>query len=88
MLCLLALAHLSLLFCRYYGYGYSNVFAADVYEHMRNSPGGLLSVATGTKLRDGILAPNAERPAMELLEGFLGRQPNIDAFCRRLGLKA
>lgn len=70
----------------YYGYGWSDVYAADVFETMRKSKDGLISAKTGGKLRDCILAPCATRPGMEMLREFLGREPNSAAWCQRMGI--
>lgn len=45
----------------YYGYGWSDVYAADVFAAMKSSSAGLLSAETGARLRDEILGPCASR---------------------------
>jgi len=69
----------------YYSYRWSDVYAADIFEAMLGSEGGLLSPATGTKLRDAILGPCASVPGGQMLRTFLGREPNADAWCKRNG---
>lgn len=68
----------------YYGYGWSDVYAADIFGAMLAR--GLLSTETGQKLRDDILGPCATRPGDELLRAFLGREPSADAWCERNGV--
>ena len=70
----------------YYGYGWSDVFAADVFEAMLRSPSGLLSAETGARLRDEILGPCATRSGGDMVKAFLGREPTADAWCRRNGI--
>ena len=70
----------------YYGYGWSDVYAADVYEAMASDKAGPVSAANGQRLRDEILGPCATRPGMDMLKNFLGREPNADAWCKRKGV--
>jgi len=72
----------------YYGYGWSDVYAADVFNAMLCSPSGLLSHETGQKLRDEILGPCATRSGGDMLQSFLGRAPSSDAWCERNGIPA
>eukprot|EP00808_Paulinella_micropora_P022445 g75124.t1 len=74
----------------YYGYGWADVFAADVYEGLTStditsssSPSLFPSPTKGAHLRDTLLAPCASRPAMQMLTSFLGRAPSEDAWLRR-----
>ena len=48
-----------------YGYGWSDVFAADLFHSMRISQEGALSFATGQRLRKEILAPCATKSGDE-----------------------
>eukprot|EP00927_Polykrikos_kofoidii_P008136 TRINITY_DN13375_c0_g1_i1.p1 TRINITY_DN13375_c0_g1~~TRINITY_DN13375_c0_g1_i1.p1 ORF type:complete len:762 (-),score=126.38 TRINITY_DN13375_c0_g1_i1:107-2311(-) len=70
----------------YYGYGWSDVYAADVFEVMRSSRGGALSAEVGAKLRQQILGPCASRSGDEMLHAFLEREPTVDAWCRFKGV--
>lgn len=72
----------------YYGYGWSDVYAADLFSAMLSSSEGLLSVQTGHRLRDEILRPCATRGGAEMLRRFLGRDPLPDAWCERNGIPA
>merc|ERR1712217_578651 len=69
----------------YYGYMWSDVYAADVFNTMITSPDGALSAKTGGRLRDEILGPCATRSGMDMLRAFLGRDPTADAWCERNG---
>jgi len=70
----------------YYGYGWSDVFAADIFEAMRDSEEGPLSAATGQRLRAEILGPCATKAGSDMLRAFLGREPSLDAWCRMKGI--
>jgi len=72
----------------YYGYGWADVYAADLFQHMKSNPAGLLSKKAGEHLRDHILKPCATVPAKELLHNFLGRDPSVEAWCQRKGLSS
>merc|ERR1712032_627403 len=54
----------------YYGYGWSDVYAADVFAAMANAQDDLVSPANGQRLRDEILGPCSTRPGMEMLKNF------------------
>lgn len=66
----------------YYGYLWSEVFAADMFT--RFEAGGLLSPQVGGAYRSWILERGNLVEAKELLKGFLGREPNSQAFFRKL----
>ncbi|KAG2069924.1 zincin [Suillus decipiens] len=62
----------------YYGYTYSLVFAADMYATVfKKDP---LNPALGKLYRDKILLMGGSRDEMDLLQDFLGRSPNSNAF--------
>ncbi|KAH9002641.1 Metalloprotease [Lactarius hatsudake] len=66
----------------YYGYSYSLVFAADMYQTVfKEDP---LDVTRGDRYRKSILQPGGSREELESLEEFLGRPPNSDAFMKEL----
>lgn len=44
-----------------YGYGWSDVYAADLFHTMQTSEAGALSSATGRRLREEILGPCATK---------------------------
>lgn len=68
----------------YYGYLWSEVYAADMFEHFRSL--GLLSPEAGQRFRELVLAPGATRDELQLVRDFLGREPSPRAFVRQLGL--
>jgi len=68
----------------YYGYLWSEVIAQDLYTRFQQE--GVTSKNTGMDYRHLILEPGNEIPEMELVEKFLGRKYNQDAFLRSLGL--
>ncbi|MES3038114.1 MAG: M3 family metallopeptidase [Bdellovibrionota bacterium] len=68
----------------YYGYLWSNVFAFDMYTKFQASN---LGPEVGYKYRKTILEMGNTRDADKLLQAFLGRKPNSDAFFKFLGIK-
>jgi thimet oligopeptidase len=69
----------------YYGYLWSEVFAADMYT--RFEEGGVLNPQLGRRYRDTILALGRSSEPDVLLEQFLGRPANDRAFLRKLGVE-
>lgn len=69
-----------------YGYGWSDVYAADLFHTMQVSESGALSSATGQRLRKEILGPCATKTGDEMLKNFLGREPSVEAWCALKGL--
>lgn len=66
----------------YYGYSYSLVFAADMYQTVfKEDP---LDPARGDRYRKSILIPGGSREELDSLEELLGRPPNSDAFMKEL----
>lgn len=69
----------------YYGYLWSEVYAADMFT--RFEAAGLLSPKMGARYRKEILEPGNMRDAKDLIRSFLGREPSQKPFYRKLGLK-
>jgi len=69
----------------YYGYLWAEVFAQDMFTRFETE--GLLNSQVGSDYRKWILEPGGEKPPLELIKGFLGREPNSEAFLKSLGLK-
>ncbi|MCZ7532466.1 MAG: Zn-dependent oligopeptidase [Acidimicrobiia bacterium] len=68
----------------YYGYLWSMVYGDDMFSVFESE--GVLSPEVGRRYRKEILAPGSSRDAMEHLRAFLGREPNADAFMKKIGL--
>jgi thimet oligopeptidase len=61
----------------YYGYMWSQVLALDMLSAF---DGKLMNADVGRRYRQTILASGGQRPPQALVEAFLGRKPNSDAF--------
>jgi thimet oligopeptidase len=61
----------------YYGYMWSQVLALDMLSAF---DGKLMNPAVGQRYRQTILTSGGQRQPHALVEAFLGRQPNSDAF--------
>lgn len=70
----------------YYGYKWSEVFAADMY-HTKFSANPLDSTA-GAEYRDKVIGRGGSRDQWESLKDFLGREPNNIAFLKEMGITA
>lgn len=68
----------------YYGYLWSEVFAADIFQQFKNQ--GIFNGKLGRDYRNKVLAPGGSRSEMESLIDFLGREPNNEAFMEQMGL--
>lgn len=76
--------HLSSYGANYYGYLWSKVYAQDMFSIFEKN--GVLSPATGVKYRKLILEKGATEEETTMLQNFLGRKPNSNAFLRSMGL--
>ncbi len=70
----------------YYGYMWSLVYAADMFQRFQEL--GMLSPEAGRYYRTHILAPGGTIDEMEMVEKYLGRKPDKKAFLAYLGLRA
>ena len=68
----------------YYGYLWSEVFAADLFTRFARE--GVLNPSTGRDYRNIILAKGRTEDPDQLLREFLGRDPSEDAFLRQIGV--
>ena len=68
----------------YYGYLWSRVFGDDMFTRFEEPEASVSSV--GAEYRRQILEPGGTADADQLIQRFLGREPNADAFLRELGL--
>lgn len=72
----------------YYGYLWSEVYAADMFMSMfKESEGGILDTTVGMQYRKKILAVGGTKDGMEIISDFLGREPNNKAFLKLKGLE-
>ena len=75
----------------YYSYKWAEVLSADAYsafEEAAQAGGNILSIETGRKFQQEILAMGGSRPAIESFKAFRGREPSIDALLRHNGMAA
>mgnify|MGYP001608106744 CR=1 FL=1 len=70
----------------YYGYLWSEVFAADMFT--RFAAEGVLNGKVGREYRDRVLARGRTVEPSVLLKDFLGREPNETAFLKMIGIAA
>lgn len=68
----------------YYGYMWSRVYASDMFTRFEKE--GVLNEKTGFDYRTHILEKGSSQKEIELVEAFLGREPNNEAFLREIGL--
>lgn len=68
----------------YYGYLWSKVYAQDMFQRFEKN--GLLNPEAGQYYRSRILARGGAMDAMDMVRDYLGREPNMDAFLKDLGL--
>ena len=71
---------------KYYGYLWSQVFAADMFA-TRFEKEGIFCPTVGADYRRHILEPGGTMDAEEMLRNFLGRNPTSDAFFKASGLE-
>jgi thimet oligopeptidase len=69
----------------YYGYLWSKVMAQDMFTRFEKE--GVLNPKTGMAYRHIVLEPGGLREPGELLQEFLGRPLNYDAFYRDIGIE-
>ncbi|MBI3563839.1 MAG: Zn-dependent oligopeptidase [Elusimicrobia bacterium] len=62
----------------YYAYLWSKVFAQDIFTLFKAA--GVVSPEVGARYRKEILEVGSERPEMDSLRAFLGREPSEQAF--------
>jgi len=77
-----AFGHLNGYASGYYTYGWSRVIAADLFSRFKAA--GLRDPETAMAYRRLVLEPGGSKPAAELVEDFLGRPVNSEAFRNEL----
>lgn len=83
MIC--SFGHLNGYAANYYGYLWSKVYAEDMFSVFKKN--GVMDTATGIRYRKEILEKGGSVQETEMVEKFLGRKPNSDAFLESLGIK-
>ena len=68
----------------YYSYLWSNVYALNIYERFRKD--GLSNQKTGRDYKHWILEQGNMQDGSVLLRGFLGHEPGMEPFYKRLGI--
>ena len=68
----------------YYGYMWSEVFGDDMFSRFEND--GVTNPEVGMAYRRAILEKGGTVDPDEMLREFLGREPNNEAFLRKLGI--
>lgn len=69
----------------YYGYLWSLVYASDMFQRFREL--GIMNPEAGLYYRKKILSRGSSVEEMELVRDYLGREPNMQAFLKHLGLE-
>lgn len=69
----------------YYGYLWSKVYATDMFSRFKEK--GLLDSVVGGEYRKWILEKGSSVEEMDLLKGFLNREPSNEPFLGEIGVK-
>ena len=69
----------------YYGYLWSNMYAADMFTRFAKE--GILNKKTGADYKKWILEKGGSMSEIELVKGFLGRTPSNEAFLKEVGVE-
>jgi len=77
--------HLNGYAANYYGYLWSKVYAQDMFSVFKKN--GIMDNAIGIRYRKEILEKGATVEEIDMVETFLGRTPNSNAFLESLGIK-
>ena len=70
----------------YYGYLWSEAFAADLFSEFEGKRPNVCDPALGRKYKDMILAPCATVAGDDMLSNFLGREASLKPFLKRMGV--
>ncbi|MGH2570348.1 MAG: M3 family metallopeptidase [bacterium] len=80
-----AFGHLTGYEAGYYGYQWSLVYACDMFQRFKEL--GMLDPAAGAYYRDKILSKGGSLDGMDLVRGYLGREPDFGAYLEHLGIE-
>ena len=80
-----AFGHLTGYQAGYYGYLWSLVYAEDMFQRFQEL--GMLSPKAGREYRKTILARGGTVDEMQMVREFLGREPRMEPFLKKLGLE-
>ena len=80
-----AFGHLTGYQAGYYGYQWSLVYASDMFQRFQEL--GMLSPDAGMYYRRKILSRGGSMDGLDLVRDYLGREPNMDAYLKHLGLE-
>ncbi len=80
-----AFGHLNGYQAGYYGYQWSLVYACDMFQRFKEK--GMLSPEAGDYYRRNILARGGTADGLDLVKGYLGREPTMEPYLRHLGLQ-
>ncbi len=69
----------------YYSYKWAEVLDADAFKHFKEK--GIFNRETAASFRKNILEKGGTDKPMNLYKSFRGKEPTIDAFLERSGLK-
>ena len=69
----------------YYGYKWAEVLDADAFKHLKGT--GIFNRETAASFRKNILEKGGTDKPLNLYRNFRGKEPTIDAFLERSGLK-
>ncbi|MGI8965889.1 MAG: M3 family metallopeptidase, partial [Limisphaerales bacterium] len=70
----------------YYGYAWADAIAADMATVFEKSPGGYFDKEVGSRLREEIYAVGDSRDVNISIQKFLGREPSLEPFLKKLGI--
>lgn len=80
-----AFGHLTGYQAGYYGYQWSLVYASDMFQRFKEL--GMLDPEAGMYYRKKILARGGTMDGLDLVRDYLGREPDMSAYLKHLGLE-
>ncbi|NNE43465.1 MAG: Zn-dependent oligopeptidase [Gemmatimonadetes bacterium] len=79
-----AFGHLTGYQAGYYGYQWALVYASDMFQRFNEL--GMLNPEAGKYYREKILSKGGSMDGLDLVKGYLGRDPDYSAYLKHLGL--